>query len=273
MSNITGKWQNEWETKRAFFEAQTGKKAPSKGFMANLSRGLSVTSAFGKMDKAYAVMGKNQPARKRMQSQDAFEKTIEAAKKAADSYVKVLDKAIEKEVTDAGQVPIKKTVKPLLKILKDDIDLCITSAEGMLEASRGLNDDHGGVDPRKFKDLKQFTSRLPGSIKQGLMWIKVLEQKPEVDDFNEGIVKATRDVAQNLNNIRLLLDPRSHEARTAKQFLDILEPWHNQGKKLDAKKDTFAEVLKESRIIKRVFTAVFKWQKGMKAESMIDDLV
>lgn len=29
MSNITGKWQNEWETKRAFFEVQNGMKAES----------------------------------------------------------------------------------------------------------------------------------------------------------------------------------------------------------------------------------------------------
>ena len=274
MSAITGKWKNEWETKRKFFETQTGKKAPSKGFKAYFSKGVSVGKAFGAMDKVYAVMGKAPSGPKRIAAQDAFAKAIAGAKKAGAEYVRLLDTALAKEVADDGKVPLKKTVTPFLKILKDDIDLCITSAEGQLEASRALNDAQGHVDPKKFKDMKQFTSRLPGSLKQGLLWMKVLETNPDVEAFNDGIVKATRDVAQNLNNIRLLLDPTSTEAKQAKKLLDLLLPWANQGRKLNAEKDTFAEVLKELKTLKRTFAAIAAWQKkGIKMEKMADLLV
>ena len=281
MSTITGKWKAEWERKKAYFETQTGKKAPSKGFMAKISTGKSVSSAFDSMDKAYANMIKVQSGPKRVKGQDAFGRSITAAKKAAASYIKVLDTAMGREVTDDTQVPISKPVKPLLKILKADIDLCITSAEGQLEAARALNDAQGRPDPRKYNDMKQFTSRLPGTLKQGLMWCKMQEQNPDVRAFNEGVNKATRDVTQNLNNIYLLMDPRSREARKAKAFLDLLDPWADKGKKLkvpDGKlpepgDDTFAEVIKTLKDLKKTFAAIATWQNGMKVEDVIDQLI
>ena len=113
------------------------------------------------------------------------------------------------------------------------------------------------------------------------MWCKMQEQNPDVRAFNEGVNKATRDVSQNLNNIYLLMDPRSREARKAKAFLDLLDPWADKGQQLKVPSgrlpepgdDTFAEVLSTLKDLKKTFAAIATWQNGMKVEDMIDQLV
>ncbi|MEM6932939.1 MAG: hypothetical protein AAF526_05055 [Pseudomonadota bacterium] len=273
MQNITGKWKAEWERKKKFFEAETGKKKPSTKFLGFFRKGSGVTKAFAIMDAAYANMMKKQMSPDRVKAQNMFEKAIAQAKKTGAAYAKLLDQELAKEGNDNKKVPLKKSIAPLLKILKDDIDLCITSAEGQLEASRGLNGEGGRADPSKVMEMKQFTARLPTSLKAAAMWAKVQDQNPNVAAFNEGIQKATRDISQNLNNICQRLRRGSPEARKAQKLLDLLLPWANGGKRLNADRDTFAEVVRELTTLKKIVAAISTWNKGMKVEKIVDDLI
>ncbi|MBP1852459.1 hypothetical protein [Rhizobium halophytocola] len=227
---MIGQWKAEWESKKTYFEQQSGKKKPSEKYYGVFRKGSGVSTAFDKMDKAYAKISSAQGA-KRLQAIKEFEAAINAATKSGADYVKLLKAEAAKETT-------KKELVSLLDILAKDIEACITTAEGQLEANKDLAGDDGIVTMAKgmkqISDPKQYKAYMPGAAKKALMWVAIQERKPDVTEFNKGIETAARDITQNLANLQKCFPDRSPQWKAVRIALEPLLPWANLGKRLPA---------------------------------------
>lgn len=244
---IIGRWKAEWESKKKYFETESGKKKPSEKYLGFFRKGSGVSTAFGAMDKAYAKLSAAQ-GENRKKELKAFEAAIEAAKKTGNDYTKTLEASIASEAT-------KKQLLPLLKILIKDIDNCIVSAEAQLTINKEITRDDGSIDAMAVTKEKPLKALAFTAVKKALMWIALQERKPNAAEFNKGVQTATRDITQNLGNLIKLYPKGSKEYKELSRPLVPLLVWANKGKKLPA--DTsFDKVIVELSHLKNLIKTV-----------------
>lgn len=272
---LTGKWKAEWLSKKKIFEAETGKKKPSTKYLGYFRQGSGVSKAFAAMDATYSKIKANAPGAKRIKAQDTFEMAIKAAEKTGAAYIKLLDKELAKEGNDAENKPLKKTIAPLLDILKSDIDLCLTSARAQLEINRGASDADGKMNMAKATDIRQFYTRLPTNLKEAAMWIKVQDRNPDVKAFNAGVKTAARGITQNLKNIELRLKKGTPQQKEADALVKTLLPFANGGRQLKNDEKP-SGVTMELAALKGSIANIAKWHKNMDVilkDGAIDDII
>lgn len=213
---IAGKWKKEWEAKKKYFEKESGKKKPSEKYFGFFSKGSGLTKAFEKMDAEYNKLSKMDLRLATRSAFDEFDKAIKTAERAGDSYTAVLKKAIAKESS-------KKELLPLLQILIDDIDMCITSAEAELAAA--WEEAHKGSDDRKAEIAKRkpLKARVLSAVKEGAMWIAIQQRKPDATEFKKGINTVAGNVAKYLKELSDCYEP-GYDTKI-KGPLEMLTAW------------------------------------------------
>ena len=232
-----GKWAEEWKATKKAFETATGKKKPAKKVLGVFRKGSGVESGCKELDKTYLAL-KNDNSDKNL---GKFETAIKKYDAQAKNYAKQLDKALKEE--NAADSAYSKQID----ILKKDLKAILAVADGQFTFMRNLADK--SIDMEE-KLRRSFLKLLQGSVKKAALFAAQVKADPTSEKFNGGIVKAARDITQNLKNIKSRIDKGETRWKLKTGDKDytglvaIMEAWANKGRKVPTEGDQKA-VLRE----------------------------
>ncbi|MEJ8476708.1 hypothetical protein [Roseibium algae] len=256
-----GKWAQEWKKSKKYFETESGKKKPTEKFLGFFRKSSGVSSAFEALDKSYGKLGKATfKAPERAAAIKNFEAQIKATKKVTDDYIDKLIKTAAADKKAAKTTDAKKKandLQALYAILSSTFDICLVSAEGALAGLIDLWENEDKSILQRSMTVKQLRAKLHAPIKLAAQWIAKQERKPDVAEFNKGILKATRDITVNLENLKRFYPTNSAEYKAISKISKPLDDWAHADKRL--KGATGHDVLVETLRLKRQIAAIAKW--------------
>lgn len=242
-------WIKIWKEAKKYFEDTTGKKKPN----VKVAKLFSVHSAgldnLIKKTKDALVAADKAISQKGV---DAYKKAVAAYDKSATDYIKTLDGAISKEVTDAGEKTVySKSCKYLQK------QLTAIAAEmkvqiGWLEA--------------KLQGASVQSTMAANLIKSILANAKVcqaaaakVKTNPSKALFDKELYTPARNLSQQIGNIEALrkkgeVFDDKYDNQTAKALYEVIRPYGTEELKTKLKDDASAELVLTE--LKKFTTAV-----------------
>jgi hypothetical protein len=219
---MAGDWKKQWTEAKKYFKETTGKKKPDANVDAKFLKhaaGLeklvgAVDSSFSKAEKAKAIT---------QTDITKFQTAIGAFVTGKNSYLSILEKAIETEISDKdGKTVYSKACKYLGKQLE--------AMEATMETQ---------VDWLNGKLQKlSLTGAMAGALKKSLLGaskkcaaaIAQVKTKPTKDNFDKVIYTPARDLSQYLGNVGTLRKkgeavPAEYDDQTAKALYDLIRPY------------------------------------------------
>ncbi|KUP92678.1 hypothetical protein [Tritonibacter horizontis] len=270
MAVEAGAWAAEWERAKKAFEKNTKSKKPSDGFIKMVSR-TTLSTNFKAMDKGfndYRSAGGKKDLDKQLKSLDALAKALLAAKKACASYVKVIDAAWKEEVKKSGS----KMKLDSLNVLEKDLEAIIVSGEAQLNLNKQIVGKRGKEMTEAVRSLNVLGKNLDATLKKGALFVAQNQRNSNGDEaealsfFRENIMKAARDINQNVGNIAKLYPDGSVEKKTGDAIFKAMADWASKGantsdiKAMKTKKDMLDLNGKMTTRIK----AISEWRKKLK---------
>ncbi len=225
-----GKWADEWKATKKAFEAATGKKKPAKTVLGVFRKGSGIESGCKGLDSTFGALKTDNSVKNLAKFEIAIKKYDGQAK----NYVKQLEKALKGE-NDADSAYSKQ-----VDILKKDLQAILAVAEGQLTFNRNLADKSIGMEE---KLRRSFLKLLQGTVKKAALFAAQVKADPTPAKFNGGIQKASRDITQNLNNIKIRIDKGDTrwKLKTGDKdytgLVKIMSAWANDGRRVPAGAD------------------------------------
>lgn len=226
---------DDWKNCKKEFEKLTGKKKPAEKTLGSFRKSTGLASSLKKIDSALnGLSAKN--ARGTLEQKDltAYDKLVANYKKEMESYIGLLERTLKQE-SDADSAYGKAIVmlKKRLKAIFGTADMRGSSYAMALDKSLKTND----------KVMRMIIPGMRSSLKKMSAFVaKVNAQKStedQVQTFNDGIVKATRDITQNLTNAIKFQKKGmvEWEGRDMSGASKVLTAWSNDGRKLSTDAD------------------------------------
>ena len=242
------KWGEQWQAAKKTFEASTGQKKPSQKFILGVRKGTGIEDALKKCDSAFAAV----EAVKSKSNLDTFAKAIAEYKSKATAYGKVL--------TDSMEAPEKAKIKPEIDVLMKHL----TAIGATMDAQhKGATVAAAGAGAKEFT-AKTLVTNLAGGIQRAMLFSAKVKAAGTPASFNEGIVKASRDITQYIGNVeKLRAEHYTFPHGDPTNLFKVMAPWAqgNRMLKPDAPKDL---VIREIGAFNQAVAGVKKWVDGNK---------
>jgi hypothetical protein len=246
-------WESEWKAAKTAFEAKTGQKKPSAPTMLAIKKGSGLEEALRNCDAAFAAIGSEKDAAKRL----ALVQKFSAAAKVFDAKAAAYEKILVATIAKADI----KLVQPELTILWKHIYTLGASLKIQLVNVTKVAQSAKGEDV-VFKNL--LVSLNGAVVKAKAFAAKVTAAKvptgPTV--FNAGIAPAGRGITAHAGHFERLKAkgfefPHGYPANLFK----IMEPWAQNQRKLAANA-TPDLVKREVGAFLQAVAGMEKWAKG-----------
>jgi len=235
MAVEAGSWADEWERAKKAFEKNTKSKKPSEAFIKAFSKS-NLSTYFKAMDKAFnayrdGARDKKDPLDKQLKALSDLDKALSSAKKACANYVKVIDSAWKDE--------LKKTKSKMkldsLNVLEKDLEAIVVSGEAQLNLNKQIVGKRGKEMTDAVRSLNVLGKNLDATLKKGALFVAQNQRNSNGDEtealkfFSENILKAARDINQNVGNITKLYSPGSPEKNAGEAIFKTMADWASKG--------------------------------------------
>jgi hypothetical protein len=259
----TSEYVNRWKAAKKKFEEMTGKEKPApttefKLFSGKIDlgkrrHGTGIDSALKDIEESLPEANKSQ------KTLDKYEKALATLQDKSTAYIRFLEEAIkvappgvDKKVWKAGILTLKQELRHIV--------LAFNAYRDKIKV------DMGKVNKASFEfTAKKLDTNLEATIGRAREFVKEVRSKPTADTFNTNIVKATRDITQNLMNIEKLkisigYEPTKERGKVPPKVEDALEAWGNARRSMPPTA-TQEDVLKEVGKLEKVLDALVVWMK------------
>ncbi|NIZ12708.1 hypothetical protein [Phaeobacter sp. HF9A] len=271
MAVEAGHWAAEWDRAKKAFEKNTKSKKPSDGFMKSIGQS-GPASSFKAMDKAFDayVAGKRDkkdPLDKQLKALEDLSKALSAAKKSCAAYVKVIDTAWKAELKKTGS----KMKLDSLNVLEKDLEAIVSSGEAQYNLNKKIVGKQGKEMTDAVRSLNVLGKNLDATLKKGALFVAQNQRNSNGDEaealkfFSENILKAARDINQNVGNIAKLYPAGSTEKKTADAIFKAMSDWASKGAgSADVKKmKTMKDMLDLNGKMTTRIKAIAEWRKKL----------
>lgn len=224
----------QWEKAKTDFEKMTGKKKPKpNGLLSKAFNHTGLGDALKKCDQFLDAIDKSSnDEKKRLKLIDAAETYIGSLKKATDSYIKTLDKAIQSEINDKGE---KTEYSRALKFLRTRLDALEKQHESDVGNWKiGVAKDISVTE----KAAKMVQKSLLTRIAAAAAGVKKIKADPTVERFDE-FFKPSDNIARQVQ-VQLVAAANAHKKNLLpsgatkrvdpRHVADLLTPWQAGGK-------------------------------------------
>jgi hypothetical protein len=241
MSDFLEKWQAAKRT----FENTTKAKKPSTYLLGIFRQGTGIEKALTVVDTALPNAHKSE------KDLAAFEKAVKSFVATKNTYLKTLEAAAAKEATGADAVTYQKGITVLKTELKA-LETSLAARVGVAKSALAKEDTFTLM-------AKNLMKMADGACDRALAFVATVKANPTPAEFNAGIVKATRDITQQIGNIdKLTAKGFKFDKPQPTNLFTILTAWADKGRRV---KDTAtsAEVLREVGALEQAVKGVKRW--------------
>ena len=241
-------FKEKWKHAKEVFEATAKVKKPSAKVDSIFRKPAGIDSALEKVDAAEPKMNLNKPAL------DAFNLAAGQFKTAKDAYMKVLEATVGAEPTGADKVAYQKGVA----VLKTQLVAMESSMKTLSVSAKAAQDGHKGAAIM----AESFIVTTESAVHNAHAFIARVKATPTPAYFNANIVKAARDITQQIGNVDKLKAKGFHFRHDQPTNLfTVIKAWGNDGRVVKATA-TSAEVLREVGAFEQAIDGVERWLKG-----------
>jgi hypothetical protein len=271
MAVEAGSWAKEWERAKTAFEKNTKSKKPSDAFIKAIQK-TKLSTNFKAMDKAFTdyrngARDKKDPLDKQLKALEELDKALSAAKKACAAYVKVLDTAWKDELKKTGS----KMKLDSLNVLEKDLEAIIVSGEAQLNMNKQIVGKRGKEMTDAVRSLNVLGKNLDATLKKGALFVAQNQRNSNGDEtealkfFSENILKAARDINQNVGNIAKLYPKSSTENKTGEAIFKAMADWASKGASAPDVKamKTVKDMLDLNQKMSTRIKAIASWRKKL----------
>lgn len=192
-----GAWKKEWEDAKKKFTKVTGKKKPKSTIDGSASKKTGLAKILGDCDKAFKAFevqaGQPSPNQKKMVDLlVTFRRGAKTFKDKGEAYWK----DIQTEMTKAKDKDLMNELDVLRKQIRAIADTML--AHDKVMESRVKNQSVAAAT------AKNLRTSLDGGLKRALLFMAQVKANNDVAFWNDGLMKASRDVYQQIGNVDAL---------------------------------------------------------------------
>jgi hypothetical protein len=241
-------FKEKWKHAKEVFEQTTKVKKPSAKVGSMFRKAAGLDSALEKVDAAEGAMlrGPKELA--------AFNAAVLVYKTAKDSYMKVLEATVNAEPSGVDKATYQKGIavlKTQLVAMDSTMKTLAASAKTTQEGARGA-----AIMANTFIETTE------SAVHNAQAFIARGKAAPTAAYFNSNIVKAARDITQQIGNVDKLKAKGFHFRHDQPTNLfTIIKAWANDGRQVPTTA-TSKEVLRELNAFEQAVTGVERWLKG-----------
>lgn len=232
---------DDWQKAKKKFEADTGKKKPSKKFLGVFRLSAGLDNAAKSCDKA-AVYDRKVGVTKGNSA--AMSKAAKDFKKHADNYLGVVDKAIGEEDKE-----LQPHYHRSLKLLRTSLEAISAAVQLQVDAFDARVKNLSTLEYA----AKIFNSGLKRAMASALKAIQEVKKDPTASTYNDQFPKAARDITQQIGNLNKLrtkfptdtFPQYNLPAGDPTPLFNALVPWADHGRVKVANDATEQVVLRE----------------------------
>ncbi len=247
---MAGNWANEWKVAKTAFENKTKQKKPSEKTTLGLRKGTGIEEALKACDNTYkAFEAEQKDIPKKQGLLENFHAAIKTFDAKATAYGKVLTAAIEKAD---------------IKLIKPELDILLKHLHAMAATMRA-HYQSGIVTCEKVGAL-EFTAKtlmtsVTGAIARAKLFAAKAVASKDAKVFNDGIMKASRDITQNIGNVeKLRAKGWTFPAGDPTNLFKVLTPWA-QGQRMLKVPSEEPLIKREAGAFVQAIAGVEKWAK------------
>jgi hypothetical protein len=247
---MPGDWGTEWKAAKNQFEAKTGQKKPSEKSIVGIRKGSGLEDALKACDGAWTAIEVANSTAAKLAAIKKFEADIKVFDTKMATYEKVLAAAIVG--ADA------KLLKPELDILEKQLAAISHTMKAQLKAATVAAE---GAKTLDFTAKTLMTS-VTGAVARAKLFAAKVTSRKDPKIFNDGVVKATRDITQNIGNVEKLRQKGyKFPDGDPTNLFKVLTPWAQGDRMLKPTADQ-ALVKREIGAYLQAIAGVEKWAKG-----------
>jgi hypothetical protein len=248
---MAGTWAQEWKIAKAAFENKTKQKKPSEKTVLGLRKGTGIEDALKLCDSTYkAFDGETKDMPKKEGLLENFHAAIKTFDAKQTAYGKVLMAAIEKADI--------KLVKPELDILLKHLHAMVATMKAHYQAGIVTCEKVGALE----FTAKTLMTSVTGAIARAKLFAAKVVSSKDAKVFNEGIVKASRDITQNIGNVeKLRTKGYVFPAGDPTNLFKVLTPWA-QGQRMMKVPSEEPMIKREAGAFVQAVNGVEKWAKA-----------
>jgi hypothetical protein len=241
-------FKEKWKHAKEVFQATAKVKKPSAKVDSFFRKPAGIDSALEKVDAAEPKMNLNKAGL------DAFVATAAGFKTAKDAYLRVLDATVGAEPTGTDKVAYQKGVV----VLKTQLVAMESSMKALSAASKAKFDGATGLGIM----AGSFIETTESAVHNAQAFIARAKATPTPVYFNTNIVKAARDITQQIGNVDKLKAKGFHfRHEQPTNLFKVIKAWANDGRTVPTTATT-AEVLREINAVEQAVAGVDRWLKG-----------
>lgn len=241
-------FKEKWKHAKDVFILTAKVKKPSAKVDSFFRKKAGIDSALEKVDAAEPKLNLNKTG------YDAFVLAAGQYKVAKEAYMKVLEATVGAEPASTDKVAYQKGIA----VLKTQLVAMDSSMKGLSAAAKAKLDGATGLAIMAGSFVEQTES----AVHNAQAFIARARAQPTAVYFNANIVKAARDITQQIGNVDKLKAKGFHFRHDQPTNLfKVIKAWGNDGRTVPASA-TAAEVLREIGALEQAVAGVDRWLKG-----------
>lgn len=241
-------FKEKWKHAKEVFKQTAKVKKPSAKVDSFFRKPAGIDNALEKVDAAEPKMVLNKAG------YDEFVAAAAKFKTAKDAYMKVLEATVGAEPNGTDKVAYQKGVvvlKTQLVAMESSMKALTASAKVMQEGAQGAAIMAGS-----------FIETTESAVHNAQAFIARAKAQPTAVYFNTGIVKAARDITQQIGNVDKLKAKGFHfRHEQPTNLFKVIKAWGNDGRTVPVTA-TPQEVLREINALEQAVAGVERWLKG-----------
>lgn len=242
---------DKWKHAKQVFQTTTKTKKPSAEVDSFFRKPAGIDSALAKVDAALANANKDAKGLK------AFQDTVSGFVVAKNAYYKTLEGAVNKVPKGADH----DVYVHGLTVLKTELTSLESTLKGRIANAQSAINKESATE----MTAKNLLVNAEGACHRALAFTAKAKATPTAAYFNANIVKAARDITQQIGNVDKLKAMGYHfEHEQPTNLFTILKAWGNDGRivHVSAPQNEKAEVLREINAFQQAVEGVERWIKG-----------